>query len=142
MQGDVRQVRSYPPRENKLPFLKEYQNKIVIFAFRQFKFCPVYRSCLIHNELFKDNNCSIAIQIAVVWFRCVYLRVFLQLSKLDYHYFLVNQAPALCRNEVSLALIHIHNLLIFIFFYNLLLFIALRVTNKVVSSLSLLQPLP
>ena len=51
----------------KLSFLKEYQNKIVIFVCFASEKCyygsillkSVYRSCLIRNELFKGNNCDL-----------------------------------------------------------------------------------
>ena len=45
---------------------------------------------IIPHESFKDNYCSIAMQIEVLKFHCVNLQIFLKLSKLDLWDFLVS----------------------------------------------------
>ena len=37
-----------------------------------------------HNESFKDDDCSIAMSIAIVLFHCVHLSIFLWFCHFDY----------------------------------------------------------
>ena len=61
--------------EKKLPFLKEYKNENIVFAFPHFNFClalerfhyvyillemSILAAKINHNESFTDNDCSIA----------------------------------------------------------------------------------
>ena len=42
---EVRWVRLHYLREKKLPFLKEYKNRIFHFVERNFNFCPAIEKC-------------------------------------------------------------------------------------------------
>ena len=73
-----------PPSREKLPFLKEYKNKIFRLVLPHFNFWPAAEKCyyvsvlpvakVIHNESFKNSICSIGMLCGVVWFRRVYLQ--------------------------------------------------------------------
>ena len=73
-----------PPLREKLHFLKQYKNEIINLVLPHSNFWPVIvnvTNCsfrripqAIHNESFKDNNCSIVMSCAVVWFRRIHFQ--------------------------------------------------------------------
>ena len=96
------------PSRKSSPFLKEHENKIILFVLLHLNFCFAIEKCyylsilskmsiravkITHYELFKHKDCPIAMKIVIVLFHRVYLRVFSWLSHVDSRPFLVSQTP-------------------------------------------------